>query len=103
MTDIAVYVGQQRDGCTFELDPLSRDALLDAGAKPQTRSLFVAKDTQGSFEDTWGELAVQILQMLAGKNVEHVDGFQDAVFLDPADDSELLRISLHAEVLSQHG
>ena len=103
MTEIAVYVGQQRDGCTFELDPLSRDALLEAGAKPQTRSLFVAKDTRGSFEETWGELALQILQMLAGKNVGDVAGFQDAIFLDPADDSELLRLTLHAEALTQHG
>lgn len=71
MTIISIVVGIQSDGCTFELDPRSRDLVDRTGTPPDTPrplSLFMRYETQKDFSVMLGtdELLWIVAELLTG-------------------------------------
>lgn len=71
MTIISIVVGIQSDGCTFELDPRSRDLVDRTGTPPDTPrplSLFMRYEVQKDFSVMLGtdELLWIVAELLTG-------------------------------------
>ena len=71
MDTISVVVGTQFDGCTFELEPHSRDLVRSTGAPPDMplpASLFIRYEVQQDFSTMLGrdELLWTVAEVLTG-------------------------------------
>ena len=71
MTVISIVVGIQSDGCTFELDPRSRDLVDRKGTPPDTprpSSLFMRYEVRKDFSSMLGgdELLWTVAELLTG-------------------------------------
>lgn len=82
------YIGTQVDGCTFELEPRSRQRLnarrTDEGPLP--RSVFIGCDTEQDFVQILGgdELRWTIAEILTGLEREGLSQTGQVEFRDPA-------------------
>ena len=102
MDTLTVLVGQQLDGCTFQLDPTTRRALAQQGAEPGAKSLFVAREARDSFDQTWRPLARHIVGMLSGWGDELL-GNTRAVFVEPGSGEELMGVDFEPSPRASHG
>ena len=71
MDTISILVGTQSDGCTFELEPHSRERVNSTGTPPDTplpASLFIRYDVQQDFSAMLGrdELLWTVAEVLTG-------------------------------------
>lgn len=84
---MTIYVGTQLDGCTFELEPLSRQRLKGRRSSddPLPRSVFIGCDTQQDFVNILGrgELRSMIAEILTGLKPTEVDQVGQIEFVDP--------------------
>lgn len=77
MKTISIVVGTQSDGCTFELDPHSREFVHRTGAPPDTplpASLFIRYGVQQDFRSVLGrdELLWTVAEVLTGLRREGI-------------------------------
>ena len=87
MTKMTIHVGSQPGGCTFELEPRSRELLkvTRADDTPLPRSVFVGFDTKQDFVAVLGkeELRRTIAELLTGMEINSSRQIGDVEFLDP--------------------
>lgn len=85
---MTIYVGSQTDGCTFELEPHSRERLRSTQTEegPLPRSVFIGCDTREDFVHVLGreELRWMVAEILTGLRREELDQVGHLEFLDPA-------------------
>lgn len=92
MTTISIHVGIQADGCTFELDPRSRELVDRKGTPADTplpASLFMRYEVQQDFSAMLGrdELLWTVAEVLTGLPREGIRQIASEVqLLDPARD-----------------
>ena len=90
MTAISILVGIQSDGCTFELEPRSRELVDHKGTPPDTplpASLFIRYEVQQDFSAMLGrdELLWTVAEVLTGLPREGIKQIASKVqLLDPA-------------------
>lgn len=88
MSKMTIYVGTQVDGCTFELEPRSRQLLnarrTDEGPLP--RSVFIGCDTGQDFVQILSrdELRWTIAEILTGLEREDLRQIGQVEFRNPA-------------------
>lgn len=83
MDNLTIEVGTQPDGSTFRLGPQSRvglEKMLDR-TLPAT-SIFIATDTNASFEHLHGSIQNHVLALLTGMSESEVESFE-IEFIDP--------------------
>lgn len=103
MKALQIYVGQQYQGATFQLSPSSRRTLQAQDIGPGVRSLFIANEPQDSFEDAWAAMAPQIVSLLTGVSHSQLPSLGSVEFIHPKDESILMSINFHDDVLESHG
>ena len=92
MTTISILVGIQSDGCTFELEPRSREIVDRKGTPPDTplpASLFIRYEVQQDFGAILGrdELLWTVAEVLTGLPREGIRQIASKVqLLDPTRD-----------------
>ena len=90
MTTISILVGIQSDGCTFELEPHSRELVDRKGTPPDTplpASLFIRYEFQQDFGAMLGrdELLWTVAEVLTGLPRDGIRQIASEVqLLDPA-------------------
>ena len=90
MNTISILVGTQSDGCTFELEPYSRELVNDTGIPTDTplpASLFIRYEAQQDFSAMLGrdELLWTVAEVLTGLRREGIGQIASKVqLLDPA-------------------
>jgi len=98
-TGIIIVAGEQADGTTYQLHPLSR-ARIEARF-PGTRllrSLFVGLDTQTDYTDMHGPMWEQIVLLLTGLTLARVHELGDVVIRFPASGREVaVPLDLHLD------
>lgn len=85
---ILVFIGQQRDGCVYELHPLSQERIT--ASHPNTRlpsKIFIGFDEQAAFEDAHGPLWRQIAMLLTGLSWEELEQMGGVELYEPATDT----------------
>ncbi len=93
MTTISILVGIQSDGCTFELEPRSRELVDRKGPPPDTplpASLFIRYEVQQDFGSMLGrdELLWTVAEVLTGLPREGIRQIASKIqLLDSARDS----------------
>ena len=90
VSKMTIYVGTQVDGCTFELEPRSRQ-LLNATRtddSPLPRSVFIGCDTEQDFVQILGrdELRWTVAEILTGLGRKELSQIGYLEFLDPGKD-----------------
>ena len=84
---VTIYVGTQVDGCTFELEPRSRQLLNSTRAdeSPLPRSLFIGCDTRQDFIQILGkgEFRWTIAEVLTALKRDELDQVGQLEWLDP--------------------
>lgn len=92
MKTISILVGTQSDGCTFELEPRSREIVNRRGTPPGTHlpaSLFIRYEVRQDFNGVLGrdELLWTVAEVLTGLPREGITQIADKVqLLDGAHD-----------------
>lgn len=90
MTTISILVGIQSDGCTFELEPDSRELVDGKGTPPDTllpASLFIRYEVRQDFSAMLGrdELLWTVAEVLTGLPRDGIRQIASRVeLLDPA-------------------
>ena len=97
VSKMTIYVGTQVDGCTFELEPRSRQRLnaRRTDNSPLPRSVFIGCDTEQDFvqilgRDEFRRMIAEILTVLAREGlsqigeVEFRDPTRNFALFDPA-------------------
>lgn len=103
MSDLKIYVGIQHEGATFQLSPDSRRWLQSQDMEPGVRSLFIAKNPQDTFEQTWSSTAPQIVSLLTGLTPPELSTLDTVEFLHPKDESVLMVVDFRQEKRASHG
>ena len=99
--DITIYVGEQLEGCTFQLAPRSKQALLDNQEAPlPARSIYIAREAQGSFEEVYAPMMPQIVSLLTGHQSSSLGAI---TFVEPVEDHVLLCVKGEDQPRSGHG
>ncbi len=82
---IIILAGVQRNGTTYQLDPLSKLRLEAAlpGAKPAPR-IFVGHETQADFETLHGPMWPQIASLLTGVSVDRLETLGGVIIRVPS-------------------
>jgi hypothetical protein len=57
---------RQRDGLAFDLDPVSRERIVEAGGRPSPAQVFIGLDTLHDFEELHGPFWNQLALILTG-------------------------------------
>ena len=87
MSKMNIYVGTQVDGCTFELEPRSRQLLKATRSDdgPLPRSVFIGCDTTQDFVQILGrdELRWTVAEILTGLGRKELSQIGRLEFLDP--------------------
>ena len=86
MKTISILVGTQSDGCTFELEPHSRELVDRRGTPPDTplpASLFIRYEVRQDFADVLGrdELLWTVAEVLTGLPREGIEQIASKVRL----------------------
>ena len=84
MAEIKIYVNEQLDGYTYQLEPKSK-ALLESETSDTepVASVFVSFDTRAQFEWTHGSLWRHVAEMLTGLTMDQLKALGKVVFVDP--------------------
>ena len=84
---MTIYVGTQTGGCTFELEPRSRQLVKKRRAddSPLPSSVFIGCDTQQDFVEILGkeELRATIAELLTGMQIHLLRQLGQVEFIDP--------------------
>ncbi len=82
-----IYVGSQPGGCTFELEPRSREFMKARRTDdtPLPRSIFIGFDTKQDFIAVLGkeELRRTVAELLTGMEMNSLSQIGGVEFLDP--------------------
>ncbi|OGG50510.1 MAG: hypothetical protein A3F84_17790 [Candidatus Handelsmanbacteria bacterium RIFCSPLOWO2_12_FULL_64_10] len=93
MDPVLIYVGRQKDGCTYQLHPSSRTRIQkkfpDAHIAP---SVFVGYETQSDFEMVHGPLWEQVAQILTGLNLTEIESLGGFKIFDPTTGREVQKV-----------
>lgn len=96
MTTFTIHVGIQSDGCTFEIEPRSRELLDRRGTPPDTplpASLFIRYDVQQDFRALLDrdEFLWTVAEVLTSLSRDGIRQFASEVQLrDPASEFALI-------------
>ncbi len=84
MSTIVINIGRQSDGCTYQLNPKSRNEIQKKF--PSVRAaptIFVGYETQSDFENLHGPMWKQIATLLTGLSWEQIEEMGGASIYDP--------------------
>ena len=91
---ILINIGQQSDGCVYELHRHSRRDLRtkfpSARAAP---SVFIGYNTRDEFESLHGPMWLQVAQMLTGLGPSQIKKLGGAQIYDPVAKREIAKVS----------
>ena len=90
-TKVRIYVNQQFDGMTYELDPMSK-VLVEkqvTDTAPVSR-LFISYEDKDQVEWMHGPVRKQVAQLLTGLPWEKIEALGGAVFVDPKTNKTIL-------------
>lgn len=84
---LKIYVGNQPGGCTFELEPRSRELMKARRTDdtPLPRNIFIGFDTKQDFVAVLGqeELRRVVAELLTGMEMNSLSQIGGVEFLDP--------------------
>jgi len=85
MEPIKIAIGRQSDGCSYQLDPLSRQRIqsMFPGVRVAPR-VFVGYETRSEFEAIHGPMWGQIARLLTGVSVEKLNEIGGFLIYEPA-------------------
>lgn len=98
-TVITIYVTEQIDGYTCQLDPRSKAAIMVQASRPLARSVFISHDTYHTakpvFEFLHGSMWTHIAGMLTDIPAEKLQGLVRVFFVDSKTKKTLFDLSAH--------
>ncbi len=93
MDHIVIYVGRQKDGCTYQLHPSSRARIRMSFPNAHiTPSIFVGYETQSDFEVFHGPLWDQVTQILTGLSLAEIESLGGFRIFDPTTGKEVQKV-----------
>ena len=91
MGPIVIYRSLNREGATFALKPSSRELLKERlGDAVHIRPrVFIAHETRADYDAVHTDLAPQIVQLLTGLSVQHLEELGGVAFRDPETETDI--------------
>lgn len=90
MEPIRININRERDGCYYELDPVSRSQVGAARAEARVAPMvFIGYKSEQDFDALHGPLWLQIARLLTGLSDEELEEFGGVVLYDPVGEREV--------------
>lgn len=81
---VQIHVGRQRDGCTYALNPHTRNRIKQAFPHAKLWSqVFVGYESEDSFEESQTNALLQVAQLLTGLTADQLRELGGVEIIDP--------------------